>query len=245
MTIKLRFNFIIFAPLIFSIILTGCASLYGNSSYSIISPQVQSSAPGQKKIDVTISANTWQGKPQNLSGYLTPLFIEINNNTDKPIVIGYNDFVLIDQNRNQYNVLIPDIASDIIAQKSRNKWYFRPSISIGIGTGGYYRRGYGYGIGYYNRGYPYYRSPFYWPYNSAFYSDYYDSYYYNQDYSDIFTHALVPGVIRPNAKLSGFVYFNKLPSNIRSFNLEVGYKIEGENKRYDLTFPYNIVTYGK
>ncbi|MGI9535040.1 MAG: hypothetical protein ACR2NW_08805 [Thermodesulfobacteriota bacterium] len=242
---KLRFSFIGITLVLLFTILTGCASLYGNSTYSIITPEVQTSAPGQNKVNITIRTNVWKGTPNDLSGYLTPLFIEITNNTDKPISISYNDFVLIDDNRNQYNAVIPEMASDIVAQKSKNKWYFRPSISIGIGTGGYYRRGYGYGIGYYNRGYPYYRSPFYWPYNSAYYSDYYDSYYYNQDYSDVFTQALVPGVIRPNARLSGFIYFKKLPPTVKSFTMDVGYKVEGEDKRYDLSFPYSVVMFQK
>ena len=224
-------------------ILTGCASLYGNSSYSFFTPERQSSAPGLNKVNVAITANAWNGSPDNLSGYISPFFIEITNNTPNPISIDFSDIVLIDEYRNQYNVLVPEIASDIIAQKSKSKWYFRPSISIGFGTGGYYGGGYGYGIGYYTRGYPYYRSPFYWPYNYAYYSDYYDSYYYNRDYSDIFTQAFVPGVIRPGAILSGFIYFNKLPPEVQKFDLNVGYKIDNENKRVELTFPYSVLMF--
>jgi len=235
-------NQIRLSAIFFSALLLGCASLYGNRSHSLVTPEIQSSVPGQKKVNITIRTNSWSGTPENLSGYLNPLFVEITNNTGKPIIIGFNDFVIIDEYRNQYNALIPEIASDIVAQKSKQKWYFRPSISIGVGTGGYYSGGYGYGIGYYTRGYPYYRSPFYWPYNTAYYSDYYDSYYYNKDYSDIFTKALVPGVIRPNAILSGFVYFNKLPPEVKKFNFNVGYKLENEEKRFDLTFHYDVIT---
>ena len=89
-------------------------------------------------------------------------------------------------------------------------------LFFGFGTGGYY--GSRYGIGYGGYGYPYYHSPFYWPYNYAYYNDYY-SRYYDQDYSDVFTRALVPGIIRPNARLSGFVFFKKLPPQIKTFEL--------------------------
>jgi len=228
-----------------SLLLTGCAS-YGQRTYSLITPEVRSSAPDKKNIHITISSNVWSGNPDSLPTYLTAFFIEIENNSDKPITIQYDDIVLIDQFRNQYNALLPDMASNIIMQKSKSKWYFRPSISIGFGSGGYYggryRGSYGIGYGGYGHGYPYYRSPFYWPYNYAYYNNYYSD-YYDRDYSDLFTKSLVPGTIRPNAKISGFVFFKKLPKEVNTFDLEVSYRIEGGEKQYDLTFPYSVLVY--
>ena len=224
---------------LFCITASGCVS-YGNRSHSLITPEVRSSTADQDKVKITISSNAWNGNPENLPKYLTPFFIDIENNTGSPITIQYDDIVLIDQFRNQYNALLPDIASNIAMEKSRRKWYFRPSISIGFGSGGYYGGRYGIGYGGYGYGYPYYRSPFYWPYNYAYYNDYYSS-YYDQDYSDLFTKALIPGIIRPGARLSGFVFFKKLPPDVKTFDLNLGYRIQGEEKRYDLNFPYSVL----
>ena len=221
----------------------GCAS-YSSRTYSLITPEMRSSAPDSERVKISISSNAWNGNPQNLPNYLTAFYIEIENNSDEPITIQYDDIVLIDQFRNQYNALLPDMASNIVVQKSKSKWYFRPSISIGFGSGGYYggryRGGYGIGFGGYSYGYPYYRSPFYWPYNYAYYNNYYSD-YYDQDYSDLFTMSLVPGVIRPNAKISGFVFFKKLPRDVKTFDLNLSYRLEGKEKKYDLIFPYSIL----
>lgn len=231
----------VFLILLLTSFLTGCAS-YGSRSYSLITPEVRSSTSDKKNVKITVSSNAWNGNPENLPAYLTAFYIEIENNSDLPITVQYDDIVLIDQFRNQYNALMPDIASNIIVQKSKSKWYFRPSISIGFGSGGYYGGRIGTGYGVYGYGYPYYRSPFYWPYNYAYYNDYYAD-YYNQDYSDLFTKSLVPGIIRPNAKISGFVFFKKLPIEVNAFDLDINYRIENADKKYNLTFPYSIIVY--
>ena len=234
-----------FAVLLFfvTVLLSGCAS-YGSRTYSLITPEVRSSDTDRDKVKITISSNVWNGNPENLPDYLTTFYIEIENNSSEPITVRYDDIVLIDQFRNQYNALLPDMASNIVVQKSKRKWYFRPSISIGFGSGGYYGgwygSGYGVGIGSYGYGYPYYRSPFYWPYNYAYYNSYYSD-YYDQDYSDLFTKSLVPGIIRPNAKISGFVFFKKLPGEVNTFELNFSYRTEAPEKKYDLTFPYSIL----
>ena len=244
---KIKFRSVL-SVLLLGVIVSGCAS-YGSNTYSIITPEVKSVSSDNNNVQVTVFSNAWNGNPQNLPSYLTVFYIEIENRSPVPITVQYDDIVLIDQSRNQYNALLPDTAANIVSEKSKSKWYFRPSISIGFGSGGYYggyyggryRGGYGFGIGGYGYGYPYYRSPFYWPYNYAYYNNYYSD-YYDRDYSDLFTSGLVPGIIRPNAKLSGFVFFNKLPKEISKFELDFSYRIEGTEKKYNLLFPYSVLT---
>lgn len=235
----------IFLALLCLTVLTGCAS-YGTGPASLITPEVRSSTSEKNNVTFTISSNAWNGNPESLPKYLTVFYVEIENNSDTAITVQYEDIAVIDQFRNQYNALLPDMASNIIVQKSRSKWYFRPSISIGFGSGGYYggryRGSYGIGYGVYGYGYPYYRSPFYWPYNYAYYNDYYAS-RYDQDYSDLFTKSLVPGVIRPNARISGFVFFKKLPPEVNTFELDITYRTEDPDQRFDLTFPYSVIVY--
>lgn len=213
---------VIVLPVIF-----GCA--YRNSAYRIINPQLQTSASDDGEVNITVKAQTWVGSPENLGSYITPFYIELQNNSDKTLSFGYEDFVIFDESRNQYNVLTLQMVSSIIVSKARKKYYFYPSISIGIGTG-FYHGGYRY------HGYPYYYEPYFFGY----YPGYNPGIYYITDYGDIFTQALIPGLIYPNARLSGFVYFKNLPHGVRNFTFDVGYKIEEDEKRYVLSFPFTI-----
>ncbi len=235
----------VFAVFFAALLMAGCAS-HGSRTYSLITPEVRRSNTDNKDVRITISSNVWNGNPESLPAYLTVFYIEIENNSATPITVQYDDIALIDQFRNQYNALLPDMASNIIMQKAKSKWYFRPSISIGFGSGGYYggryRGSYGIGYGGYGYGYPYYRSPFYWPYNYAYYNNYYSD-YYDRDYSDLFTKSLVPGTIRPDAKVSGFVFFKKLPKEVNTFDLDISYRVEGSEKKHDLSFPYSVLVY--
>lgn len=234
----------LFHCLLLCIFLSGCASI-GTNSYSVITPEVKTVSSENNSVYVTVFANAWNGNPENLPSYLTVFYLEIENRSNAPITVQYDDIVLIDNLRNQYNALLPDTAANIVTQKSKSKWYFRPSISIGFGSGGYYgsryRGGYGFGIGSYGYGYPYYRSPFYWPYNYAYYNNYYTD-YYNQDYSDLFTKSLVPGIIRPNAKLSGFVFFKKLPATTLGFEMDFSYRNPDKETIVNMVIPYSVLT---
>jgi hypothetical protein len=187
-------------------------------------------------VTVVVNSSPWQGSPDNLERYITPIYVEIQNNSPSSLNLRYDDFVLIDQNRIQYNPLTPQIVADILKTVSEGNFAYGPNyptVSIGLG------------FGYFSGG-PFYGGwPFYGPYYSPFYiyGDYPFGYYPPAYYSppsvgNVYKRALIPGQLNPNAKLQGYIYFQKLPKEVKQVTLDVGYQIKGEMESHKLSFPF-------
>ena len=92
-----------------------------------------------------------------------------------------------------------------------------------------------------------YRRSLGWPY---FYDPFYDPlggwWWYPPRYPvhDVFGLALRPGVLRPGARLEGFVYFPPPPGSVRQFDAVVGYQAEGAPARSELRFPFALTRDG-
>jgi hypothetical protein len=216
----------------------GCASrsLIPISDSGIAYPEILSASKTLGDVTVTVNSSHWQGSPDYLGRYITPIYVEIENNGSSSLSIGYDDFVLIDQSRTQYNPLTPQIVAETL--KTVSEGYFAygpyfPPVSIGLGFG-YFSGGPFYG------GWPYY-GPFYSPF--YIYGDYPFGYYPPAYYSppsvgNVYTKALVPGQLIPNAKLQGYIYFQKLPKEVSLATLNFGYRVIGEPGTHKLSFPF-------
>lgn len=187
-------------------------------------------------VAVVVNSSPWQGSPDYLERYITPIYVEIQNNGPSSLNFRYDDFALIDQNRTQYNPLTPQIVADILKTVSEGNFLYGPNyptLSIGLGFG-YFSGGPFYG------GWPYY-GPYYSPF--YIYRDYPLGYYPPAYYSspavgNVYTKALIPGQVNPNAKLQGYIYFQKLPKEVTQATLDVGYQIKGEIESHKLSFPF-------
>lgn len=218
-----------------TLILTGCVyngSLFNKTRVYYLPEEIKTDYNG-KVVNFTIRTNYWYGSPKNIARYALPVYLSVENGTDTPIIIEPEDIVLFDGSRNQYNVLSPDdVANIVVSSESSGYTRIYPSISVGIG--GFYNHGYYYGHHYY----PYYRNPW-------FYDDYpfydYPRAYYRPDYKDIYTEAFQPGKVMPNARLSGFVYFKKLPSVTDKIILQVNYRPQDSNESHSLDFHFDII----
>ena len=230
-----------FQKLIITLILIttiGCASknLVPISDSGVAYPEVLRASKTLGEVTVVVNSSPWQGSPENLGRYITPIYVEIQNNSPSSLDLRYDDFVLIDQNRTQFNPLAPQIVADTL--KTVSEGYFGygpnyPTVSIGLG------------FGYFSGG------PFYggWPYYGPFYSPFYiygnyplgyypPGYYSPPSVGNVFTKALIPGQVNPNAKLQGYIYFQKLPKEVSLATLNVGYRFTGEPVSYKLSFPF-------
>ncbi len=213
-----------FALILAIVFLAGCASrrLVPLPDGGLIDPELQSATKTENGVTIRVQASAWDGTPSNLGSYVTSLYLEIQNDTTSTLTLGYEDLVLYDENRTQYTALTPEIVVKILQAAYQGTYVFSPffsfygSVFIGSGFFSYY---------------PYYY-PFYpwWDYPV----------YYQVPLDDVFNQALMPGLINPNAKLQGFIYFVKIPSKVNRVTLEIGYKIQGDPESHKLSFPFVI-----
>ncbi|HEX3036817.1 MAG TPA: hypothetical protein VHT73_17145 [Thermodesulfobacteriota bacterium] len=231
------------AILILSILLLiiGCApsrDIVPLPSNGSVDPQLRTSSKIENGVKVTVKTSAWSGSPSSLKNYVTPFYVEIQNNTNEILTFGYDDLVLFSENRTQYNAFPPATVADILKAKYQSGYAYYPYPSISLGTGFFYGR-------------PYYYPwrPYFGPFGFYDYYDYYGYYpywyppaysYRSVDTEDVFTEALIPGSVYPNAKLQGFVYFKKIPKEVQRVTLEVGYNIQGEEGRHTLSFPFEL-----
>jgi hypothetical protein len=228
------------------LLIIGCAApsrdIVPLPSNGSVDPQLRTSSKTENGVKVTVRTSAWSGSPSGLKNYVTPFYVEIQNNTGEILTFGYDDLVLFSENRTQYNAFPPATVADVLKSKYQSGYAyhpFRPSISIGTGLF--------FGRHHYYRPFGFY-SPFYRPFGFYDYYDYYGyPYYYPPAYSyrsvdteDIFTEALIPGSVYPNARLEGFVFFKKIPKEVQRVTFEVGYTVQGEEGRHTLSFPFEL-----
>lgn len=222
------YRVLIFLLLLFS---SGCVYSLGQQGGAPFKASRTFNTEDNVEITATASAEL---ESYRFSKYLTVFYLEITNNSNKEIVFGSEDIVLIDEKAVQYNLLSPENAASIVRENSK-KWYY-PRISIGIGGG------------YHSGHFHYYGRHRFWPYR--FYNPYhrfhyYDDLYYYPDYytrsnnlGEIYSDAIFPGLVKPGATLKGFVYFKKLLKEMPKVSLDFTYGYKTGNQRKSVTFEF-------
>jgi len=222
------------------LLINGCASsgLYGGGQLVQPIPTTNTSEDG---VTISVTPSYWPWTPKNLENYVTPYYVKITNNSDRTIIIDYEDIVLFDQFKTQYTPLSPEVVASIFNTSSGTAsqgGYSYPRVSVGVGFGfggGYYgRRGYGY------RGYRGgYRSLGIYGYSPVYYPPPYN-YSKPVNTSDILTQALSLGPVYPEATVTGFLYFRHTISDAKQVTLDIGYSVEGTTKHHVVSFPFSV-----
>ncbi len=212
------------------LIIAGCASqhLVPISDGGMVNPQLKSVTKTERGVSVTVRASAWHGTPSDLGSYVTPLHITIQNDSASSLSFDYEDIALLDENRTQYNPLPPETVTQILQSGHQRRYVFRPYFSFGFGYSSFY----------YHHFHPFF-------FNSLFYDPFYDPWYYpaayySERFDEVFTRAIIPDLIRPNAKVEGFVYFKKIPTEVKYITLEIDYYVQGEPEPHKLSFPFSI-----
>lgn len=212
------------------LIIAGCTSrhLVPVRDGGLVNPELKSVTKTEQGMSVTVRASAWRGKPSDLGSYVTPLHITIQNDSASSLSFDYEDIALLDENRTQYNPLPPETVAQILQSGYQRRYAFRPFFSFGFGYSSFYSHHF---------------HPFF--FNSVFYDPFYDPWYYpaayySERFDEVFTRALIPGLIRPNARVEGFVYFKKIPTEVKRITLEIGYYVQGEPEPHRLSFPFSI-----
>lgn len=79
-------------------------------------------------LTVTAEAGILYRTPYNLEDYFTPFRVTVRNESGQPIDIGYDDFILIDEQGNQHKAYSPEKITEII--KSDPDYVLQPSTVI-------------------------------------------------------------------------------------------------------------------
>ena len=161
-------------------------------------------------VQVIARAQAWQGNPPDLSTKVTPLLIDLQNNSNREVLVRYNQITLYGADAHRFNVMPPyDINTTLTqAYTIDNPFYgFR-----------------GYAVApYLARWYPRmlrYEGAF--AYDPAYYSPYVTRYaQIKLPTVDMVQRALPEGVLSPNGHAEGFVYFEALHPDARTLTLGV------------------------
>lgn len=162
--------------------------------------------PGQgamdvvQNVEVIARSDAWSGFPERLD-QVTPILVTIDNQSDVPVRIRYNEFALVDPQSGERYAAIPPF--DIEGTESEPIDF---TDFTGFRIAPYYARYY----------------PGLLPYDGLFPFDriYYDSYYpawvdVELPTGDMVQKALPEGVLEPGGRISGFVYFENVDDDAR------------------------------
>jgi len=222
--------------------ITGCASsgLYGGGQQL---PPIPTTNIAEDGVTISVTPSFWPWDPKNLQNYVATYYVKITNNSNKTIILDYEDIVLFDQFKTQYTPLSPETVASIFNTSSGTTYqggYSYPQVSVGVGFGfggGYYgRRGYGrrgYRRGYRSLGIYGYSPLYYYPPPPAYYSNPVST-------SNILTQALILGPVHPGATVTGYLYFRHTIAEASQVTLDIGYNAEGSTKENVLSFPFDL-----
>lgn len=209
------------------LVLTGCAAprLVPLPDGVVIDRELGSAARTQQGVTVTVMASAWRGSPTYLEGYVTPFYVEVRNDGAAALSLGHQDLALFDEQRTQYNPLPPDTLTQIL-QADPSRRYPYPTHFGPLFVGRMFHPFHAF------HSYPFADPffPFWWSVPPS----------YPERWDDVFTNALVPGLLRPNARLQGFVYFRKLPTRVVCVVFEIGYGVEGDPARRQMRFSFAL-----
>lgn len=214
------------------IFLSGCAS---HHAYLVPAPSANLANGGHAAtasadgVTVTVTPNSWDGVPRNLYRDVTPLKVRIENHSEKPVRLSYQDFAVQGPTGETFAALPPseitgqhygDNASPARSEVVLAAWqpptpqvrgrivYGRPRavITPAFAWSGFYYAPY-WGYGYSGLG-PW---PDWWGPSMGYYNLYYPYMRsFNLPTQSMLSKGLPEGVISPDGYVDGFLYFRKV-----------------------------------
>ncbi len=159
------------------------------------------------RVKVIAQADGWPG-PALIRESVTPMRVVIENNSDKPVLVRYPEFSLVSASGKRHAALPPFRIDDTVAVPTLAPGY-APFRNVGFTYSRYsvapmYSSVYP-GIGAY---------PGWVGYDPFYYSMYYDHWTRTQlPTTEMLERALPEGVLQPGGRVSGFLYFEKVPAD--------------------------------
>lgn len=207
------------------LVLMGCAAprLVPLADGAFTNPELGSTTRTEQGVTVTIRSAAWRGRPTYLERDVTTFHVVVQNDTATSLSFSNQDLALFDDQRIQYNPLHPETVAQIL--KSDPFWaYPRPAFFRPVFLG----HGFHPFPSFHHLHDPFF--PWWWFAAPA----------PPERWDDVFTEALIPGGVRSNARVQGFVYFRKLPPGVQRVELQIGFAVEGEPGRHEMSFPFAL-----
>lgn len=177
-------------------------------------------------VRMVVEAGAWSGHPDNLAQELTPLRVTIDNGSDQPLRVRYEDFAIETGKGVRYTPLPPlRIQGTVIEQADRPVRFPRYAVTPRFAYSGFYL------APWYSPYYPNLRA---WSHPWAFSPFYYDTYYPRWTVKlptpDMLEMAIPEGVIEPGGRVSGFLYFPDIAARVErvTFSAELMQGREGQ-----------------
>lgn len=202
-------------------------------SAHMIAPDVASAT--HNGIKLKARPDTWNSRPQNLDQEYTPMLVSIANHSHKSIVIRYSDFTIQGSNGKTYHAIPPFNAGGNVSAS-----YPRYPI------GGFYAEVGFFGAPYYGDdwdGPVYDDGPFDW--DQDYWNAYSRAWAVHLPTRAMMKRALAEGVLSSGGRIRGFLYFQKVPSNLNSATFRATFKTP-KNKKFKgrkiaaIAIPFNV-----
>jgi hypothetical protein len=201
-----------------TLILSGCATsrLQPASDAQLVPNQPLAAASESAGVRLVVQAEAWRGAPERLDRELTPLKVTIENESDRPVRVRYEDFILETGRGLQYTPLPPiNIKGEVTQTADAPVYVPRYAIAPRVIVPRFgYRDFYlapwfvSYYSGFRPWGYP-------WHFNALYYDTYYPRWTVRLPTEDMLEMAIPEGVIDAGGSLSGFLYFPDLDEDLQ------------------------------
>ena len=196
----------------------------------------QAASAEMQDVSIVVESEAWIGD-RGIEDHVTPLRVEIQNNSDKPLRVRYSDFALVDGGDGQRFAALPPYSVDGSITERSVASFDRPIDRVGFTYHGFHVSPFYDGV--YPRmrywGRPFYYDPFYY----EFYHDYWRE--IPLPTAEMLRQVLPEGVVDPGGNLSGFLYFEKVDSDL--MEVEFRYELSNANngQRFGmLTIPFLV-----
>lgn len=186
-------------------------------------------------VNVLVQADEWPGDV-SVRNYVLPVRVVIENNSDAPVRLRYNEFALVGTDGTRYSA-IPPFGVDGAIQEPELVDGYTP-----IGSPAFTYSGFEVAP---------YHAPMYpgmTAYGSPFTYDpvYYDRYYTYWERIELPTTrmlslALPEGVIQPGGSVSGYLYFEKLDDDVERVRFRADLVAAGEGAMFgEVSIPFTV-----
>jgi hypothetical protein len=211
--------------------LTGCGMTLQPAPWAHVTPgRGEGAVAASQGVEIEARVNIWNGVPETLDQEVTPILVTVTNDSTQPIRIRYSDFKLVSSAGCSYAALPPFSIEGTALQRVDDFAY----PSVGFAPAPYLS--------------PYYPglSPFAGPF--VFDSWYYNLYYplfaqVNLPTGDMIQKALPEGVVQPQGRLTGYLYFENVGKDTTQVNFQAEV-VEALNGRQltSITIPFVTTT---